>query len=382
MSAHRGEIGIVGLGAVTAYGWSLSDLRTGLVNGRVPAALHHVDGIDVLLARVNRSEGNGEARTISHRAVFAAVEEALSDSTEHGAPPSSTWGVIHCTGIGDIEMIRDEYFRNAKPLPSLFPNMLATALPSLIAMERGFHGPNLVLNAACASGNVAVLMARSWLRDGLVDGVLITASEFLVIREMVTAMRKLNVMCESPDPLDGCRPFQEGSGGFFLGECAVAIAVAARRESDYVSVLGGGVTHDAHHLVAAERSGAQIERAVRLALADGGVDASAVGYVNAHGTGTKNNDTAELAAYGRVFPDGIGLYSSKPFLGHCMAASAAVELVVATVGYADGIVSAPPLVAPGSRMLLDGPSAHSGKPTVCSSIGLGGCNAALVIGAG
>ena len=380
MSNHPGDIGIVGLGAVTAFGWSLSELRTGLVSGVVPAAVHRVDGIDVLLARVPRAQNHGEGRTISHQAVFAAADEALRDSCGHGAQVSSSWGVIHCTGIGDIEVMRDEYFRDADPLPSLFPHMLTTAVPSLIAMSHGFHGPNLMLNAACASGNVAVLLARSWLRDGLVDGVLITASEFLVIREVVTAMRKLHVMCDAVNPLDGCRPFQEGSGGFFLGECAVAIAVAAKRESEYVRVLGGGVTHDAHHLVAAERSGAQIERAVRLALADSGIDASMVGYINAHGTGTKNNDTAELAAYERVFAGRAGLYSTKPLTGHCMAASAAVELVVASVGYADAIVSAPPLVAPGSSMLLDGPSAHSGRPTVCSSIGLGGCNAALVIG--
>ena len=120
----------------------------------------------------------------------------------------------------------------------------------------------------------------------------------------------------------------------------------------------------------------------RLALADAGVGAEPIDFFNAHGTGTAQCDRAERDLMARVFADRPAVYSMKPLVGHCQAASGAVELAAAALGYERGVVAAPPAVAPAHPRLLDGPSPAGPGLTAKLSMGMGGNNSMVILGPG
>ncbi|OKH74168.1 hypothetical protein EB73_05895, partial [Mycobacterium sp. SWH-M3] len=122
-----------------------------------------------------------------------------------------------------------------------------------------------------------------------------------------------------------------------------------------------------------------VDECVQLALADAGVPATDVRYVNAHGPGTRQCDTAEAGVVDELLGGRPEIYSVKPLTGHCQGAAAAVEVAAAALGYEYGIVPAPPTVAPGHARLLDGPTAMSDGVTLKTSLGMGGQNSAVVL---
>ncbi|WP_181720066.1 hypothetical protein [Nocardia gipuzkoensis] len=180
--------------------------------------------------------------------------------------------------------------------------------------------------------------------------------------------------------VDACRPFQEGSRGFSMGEASVAFVLTRRAERPYAAVLGGAMSNDAYHVVSVDPTHEQILDCVRRALADAGVAAVDVSYFNAHGTGTRQCDVAEHHLLERLFADRPHIYALKPLAGHCEGAAAAVEVAAAALGYDRGIVPAAPIVAPAHPRLLDGPAAFEGGITAKLSLGMGGNNSVVVLG--
>jgi 3-oxoacyl-[acyl-carrier-protein] synthase II len=184
------------------------------------------------------------------------------------------------------------------------------------------------------------------------------------------------------EPLDACRPFQEGSRGFILGEASVSFVLSAREGRPYAYTLGGAMSHDAHHVTSIEPSLTSILACMRDALDVAGVAASDVRYFNAHGPGTAQCNRAESAVLEQLFPPEVGVYSVKPLTGHCQGAASAIEVAVSALGYDRGLIPAPPIVASAHPQLLDGPTPMTGGITVKSSIGMGGHNSAVVLAAG
>ncbi|HEY8544018.1 MAG TPA: beta-ketoacyl synthase N-terminal-like domain-containing protein, partial [Acidimicrobiales bacterium] len=244
------------MGAVTGYGWGYPALRDGVATGRTAARAREIDGLDVLAAIVPPpgAELGDRLPELSRyeQAAVHAVDEAVDDARVRGWAPGPTVGVVFCTGIGDIRTVRDGYFRDgARPLPSTFPHLLHTAPGSVLAQRHGWTGPNVVLNAACSSGNAALQLAAGWLAAGVASDVVVAGAEFCVIAEIVAGFRRMRVLAGPGAPLSECRPFQEGSRRFFLGEAAVALVLSRRGlDAPRATYLGGASTHDAHHLVA------------------------------------------------------------------------------------------------------------------------------------
>ena len=190
---------------------------------------------------------------------------------------------------------------------------------------------------------------------------------------------RLGVAITDSDPLDACRPFQEGSRGFCFGEASVATVLTGRRDgSEYASVLGGAMSHDGYHVTSVDPEITQVRRCVEESLAAARVSRGEVRYLNAHGPGTKQCDHAEglIAA---TFPH-AEVWSVKPLAGHCQAAAGSVELAAALLAYDRGEIPASPQVSPSAVSLLDGRTAIDlAGVTVKTSLGMGGHNAALVI---
>ena len=370
---------IAGLGAVTGYGWGVDALEAGIGAQKPAVAPAHVDGLDVVAAVVpDRGAEPGDPDERYEQAVLAAVDEAVDEAQANGWRPGGAVGVVVGTGIADIRTVRENYFRDRNPLPSAFPRLLHTSIGSIVAQRHGWTGANLVANAACSSGNLALTMARQWLVAGLVTDVVVIGVEFCLVSEIVTGFRRMRVLPGANRPATDCRPFQEGSRGFFLGEAAVAAVVTARADAGRATVLGGASTHDAHHLVAAEPQGRELERCVTEALDAAGVTPDDVGLIKAHGSGTPLNDGIEAALADRRFPDTTRLCSYKPMVGHCMGAAGMAELAGLLSSYRTGVL--PPHVTddPAHPRLPDGGPPPDGL-ALCLSVGLGGTNSAVVL---
>lgn len=384
MPGHRSTI--VGVGAVTGYGWGSAALWDGLLSGRPAARCMPGYGAEPAepgwVALVPDGGRTGDGPTRFARALRAAVREAVEDATGRGWRPRRV-GLVHAAVLGEVDLWRDFYLVHGASLPIRDYLYLMPSTPvSLLMQEFGFRGPALQVSAMCASGNAGLLTAQAWLDDGVVDDVVVVATDLSSGPEHVRAFVKLGVAVTDAHPLDACRPFQEGSRGFTMGEAAASF-VLSRGDSGgepYVTAHGGAMTHDAYHVTSVDPALTGVRDCVRAALANAGVPGSAVAYLHAHGPGTAQCDRAEARLLAEFLGAGAGIYSVKPLVSHCQGAASAVEIVATALAYEHGVIPAPPAVAPAHPRLLSGPTAFSGGLTLKTSLGMGGHNSAVVLG--
>lgn len=205
-------------------------------------------------------------------------------------------------------------------------------------MERlGLEGPPLTVSNACASGAQALALAACALRLGLTDTMLAGGADALC-RLTLEGFHALLAL----DPA-GCRPFDRQRQGTSLGEGAAFLVLEtedrarARGATVLAELAGWGCTCDAHHPTAPHPEGAGAEAALRAALRAAGLEPGDVGYVNAHGTGTPDNDLVE----GRVLRRVLGapaVSSTKRTFGHTLGAAGAIEAVVCLLALTRGVL--------------------------------------------
>jgi 3-oxoacyl-[acyl-carrier-protein] synthase II len=382
MAAQR--MGICGIGAVSGYGWGREPLWDGLVSGK-PAArrapgLGETPDEPVWAAKVPDGGDPGDGRSRFARAMRAAAREAIEDAGTRGWNPGRRVGLLHAVVLGEVDLWREFYLSRDGRLPVHEYLALMPSTPmSTLMQEYGFHGPAMTVSAMCASGNAGLITAKSWLDAGIVDDVVFVATDLSLTPENIQHFVRLGVAITDAEPLQACRPFQEGSRGFIMGEASVSFVLSARGGRPYAYALGGAMSHDAHHVTSIDPAITQVVGCVRDALANTGVPASAVRHLNAHGPGTLQCDSAEAAVLEQLFAADTTIYSVKPLTGHCQGAASAVEVAVSALGYDRGLVPAPPIVAPGHPQLLDGPTPITGGLTLKSSLGMGGHNSAVVL---
>ena len=372
---------IVGVGAVSGYGWGTECLWNGLLSGK-SAAQPVVFGEFAGLAAIVPDGGSEEdSVTLFGRALYGSGREALADATARGWRPGARVGLILCTSLGEVQGWRDLYFEHGGHVRRRhYLQLLPSTAPSMLMAEYGFHGPSMNVGAACASGALGVLLARQWLVGGFATDVVVSGTDLSVTAENAWGMGALGVLATEGPPEQACRPFQEGSQGFLAGEASVALVVTGRRDVEgYADVLGGGFTHDAFHPIAIKPDGLQVAAAWSEAIADAGVEPGYITYVNAHGSGTLLNDTVEAGVADALFPASTRMYSTKMLTGHGLGAGGALETVITALTYERDEIPAPALVATANPRVLDGVTPRAPGATLKSSIGMGGYNAALVI---
>jgi 3-oxoacyl-(acyl-carrier-protein) synthase len=207
-------------------------------------------------------------------------------------------------------------------------SMLPAAHGETLAHRLGLRGPRHTVVTACSSGAVALAEAAELIADGVVDCA-VAGGVDAVTRLCFMGFNALKLL--DPEP---CRPFDRDRRGMSIGEGAAFIVLEAaeharaRGARAYAELAGHGMTTDAHHVTAPQPEGEGMVRAMRAALAAGGVAPAAVGYVNAHGTATPQNDRIEARAIRQVFNSGrVLVSSSKSMIGHTMAAAGSLEAV-------------------------------------------------------
>lgn len=197
--------------------------------------------------------------------------------------------------------------------------------PQFLADELGLTGPVMAVSTACASSASAIARARDFLKAGLCDAVV--AGGVDIVSDTV-ALGFSSLEAVSPDR---CLPFSRNRRGITLGEGAAIFLLARENFLDGpgagIQLIGAGEASDAHHLTAPDPMAGGAQAAMEAALADAGLAASAIDYLNLHGTGTELNDAMESLAVAKVFGEaGVPASSTKAFVGHTLGAAGAIEL--------------------------------------------------------
>ena len=273
----------------------------------------------------------------------------------------------------------------------LIPMMGVNMVAGYLAIDSRAHGPNLVTTTACASATTAIGTARDLLRAGRCDIVLAGGAEAGLSRPIVAGFTRMGALSSRvDDPAAASRPFERDRDGFVAAEGAGVLVLErleharARGARIRARVSGYGASADAHHATAPDPTGAGVETAIRVALADAGLTASDVDHVNAHGTSTPLNDAVEARVLCRLFADRPAVTSIKGVTGHSLGASGAIEAASAALSISDSVV--PPtanLDTPDPELDIDvvrgAPRAMPVAAAISNSFGFGGQNAVLVL---
>ena len=345
--------------------------------------------------------GPKEARRLDRVTLlgFAAAADALADAGDPAADPARC-GVVIGTGVGGLSTLETQVgVLNAKGSsrvsPFLVPMMMVNATAATVAMRFGWTGPNLCLATACAASAHAIGEAVRMVRDGSADIVLAGGAEAALTPTAISAFARMTALStRSGDPARASRPFDADRDGFVMGEGAAALVIerwdraVARGAHIHAELVGYGRNADAYHITAPSPGGEGAAACMRAALDDAGLDAGAIGHVNAHGTSTPLNDAAEAEAIRKVFGEASPPVTSiKGVTGHLIGAAGAAEAVASILALRHGAV--PPTAnhetlgdGLGIDVVHGSPRPLEPKPVISNSFGFGGHNATLVIAPG
>lgn len=395
---------ITGLGAITSAGPDLASLRAGLRGERTflgPIRLLDVRDLKVQIGgevdRIPESErmpraSRGRASR-SDRLALVAAEEAVRES---GLRPedvpssriavaigSSTGGMFESESLFEATLRR----RTAGPLRSQLLSASVASPTDVVANAFGATGRRISPSTACSSSAIALATGLAWIRSGAADVVIAGGSDGLT---RMTFSGFLALQAMSPAP---CRPFDRDRQGMSLGEGAAMLVLeseehARRRGAALVAELSGaGYSCDASHLTAPHPAGCGASQALVDALADARLGPAELDYVNAHGTGTVQNDLAESQALRRVLGEAVPrvpVSSVKGLIGHLLGAAGAVETVVSALAIRDGWVPTnfnltDPDPACGLDLVLGAGRERPVAAVATNSYGFGGNNCTLVL---
>jgi len=323
--------------------------------------------------------------------VLTAADEAMAQAgLSRSEPLGPRAAAIIGTGIGGMYSIEEGLHKTmiegVRPDPLTVPRLIPSAAPSNVSLRYGTNGPCFAVASACSSANQAIGIGMHLIRSGLVDYAIVGGTENCITNSSMLAWEALRVL--TPDL---CRPFSKGRNGMVLGAGAGAFVLEAeevaraRGAVALAEICGYGCSTDAKDQVRPDAEGAAA--CMRNALADAGVAADEIDYVNAHGTGTTVNDATESAALGLVFGNRLGalpVSSTKPVHGHGLGAAGALELVVTINAILENV--APPTmnwVEPDLKCPVDAvPNEARPVPirvALSNSFAFGGINACLVV---
>lgn len=346
---------LTGAGTVNPLAADVAGTIAALLAGRTaigPITAADVEGADDLTIRIGapvrgfRPEDHFDVRHLSlldrfsQLAVVAARQAVAQSGLQFDPALAARTGVIVGSaggGLSTSDATARALYQTARTRvhPFTVPRLMMNAPASLIGMEFGLTGPAFAVSSACASSNHAIGLAFQLVRAGAQPVMLAGGTDAMLTYGGLKAWEGLRVL--SPD---GCRPFSADRNGLVMGEGAAIFVLEdrdhalARGAVPLAEIAGFAMGADASDIVLPDPQGA--ERAMRAALTDAGLTPPDIGYVNAHGTGTRANDRAESHALRAVFPGGVAVSSTKGAHGHLMGASGAVELLACLAALADG----------------------------------------------
>ncbi|UOZ06999.1 beta-ketoacyl synthase N-terminal-like domain-containing protein [Amycolatopsis sp. WQ 127309] len=372
------RMGIRGIGAVSGYGWGIDDLWKGVISGETAARVHSGLGYrfpdPCWLARIpdDGTPANGLSRYA--RAYVSAADEAIRDAYSRGWQPGRRVAVLTATTRADQELLRHltAHFDEAEIRRRAYVQLTWTTPAYEVMKKHDFHGPALVISAACTSGLHAMATAQRLITLGDATDVVVVGLDSGYNAETMRSFHELGPLHFDTHPADVCRPFQDGSRGFVIGEAAAAVVLSASVEDSYLSVSSTAFSSEAYHAVGIDPTHRMIKSTVDDALTDAEITATDVETYIAHATGTPGCARADEAVVAHLGTQ-VRAFGTKPLFGHCMAAANLLDTVLLARGHEEGFIPVPPpypgaVRHPQLATAPLGPAAH----TVQVGIGFGG----------
>jgi 3-oxoacyl-[acyl-carrier-protein] synthase-1/3-oxoacyl-[acyl-carrier-protein] synthase II len=259
--------------------------------------------------------------------------------------------------------------------------------PLSLTLKKYFNlkGPQMTVTTACASGTDAIGLGAQWISQDMCDVVLAGAADEL---NLIPYTGFIRLMIASPKP---CEPFAKDRGGINLGEGAGLLVLESpeflkkRGAKAMGYVLGYGTCCDAYHMTAPDPRGAALKKAIEDALEEAGLSALDLAFINAHGTGTPDNDAVEAKVFNALLPR-VPVMASKSHTGHALGAAGAVEAALTLLCLNEGLIaktarwSAADMALDLIPVLENTPVAAGKNAALSDSLAFGGCNSVVALG--
>lgn len=250
--------------------------------------------------------------------------------------------------MGDTYWLEQRYLHNHMPEDGHWEQWLPNSGCCHIANQFGLWGPRLSHSTACASGLIDILCAVRAIQDGQCDLALAGSAE--AIHPLFAAgFRSMRVLADDEVPERACRPFDSTRSGFVMGEGAAMFVLerldhaVARGAKIYAEVVAGRMLADAHHVTGLDMESTSLSYLISDTIRRAHLTPHDIEYINAHGTGTQQNDLLEIRGIRRALgrhADSVCVSATKSMLGHLVNAAGSVELAITTLAMRDGFAPA------------------------------------------
>jgi 3-oxoacyl-[acyl-carrier-protein] synthase II len=323
---------------------------------------------------------------------LAAAKEAIEQSGSLPYDPTRI-GTIFGTGIGGLRTLEEQVVVRVEKgerrvSPFLVPMMMSNASGAAISMRYGFQGPAETICTACAAATHALGYAARLIAWGRCDAVVSGGAESAATVTAVAGFANMTALSTTKvsKPFDATRDgfvFGEGSAVFVLERLDLAVARGAKI---YGEILGAGSNADAHHITAPSPGGVGAIACMKLALDDAGLTPDQIKQVNAHGTSTPLNDSAEAQAVANVFgASKPPMTSIKGVTGHPLGAAGALEAAAVLLSFEHKLI--PPtanttVVDPEMKdvdIVIGSARPWEPGPTISNNFGFGGHNGSIIL---
>jgi 3-oxoacyl-[acyl-carrier-protein] synthase II len=402
-------VAVTGIGAVTPIGSGADGLWAGVLTNR--SAVQAIDRFDAspfpsrIAAQINDFVPGDHldakrARRLDRfsqlsvaTARMAIVQSCLSDA-DRSDGRTGVWIGSALGGVAFGEEQHAAYVLGGvrAVAPTLATAVFGGAGASNVAIDLGSRGPAVGNANSCASGAVAIGQAFGAIRSGIVDVAIAGGAEAPLAPLTHGAFAMIRVLSQrNDDPATASRPFDRDRDGFVMAEGAAMLVLEAwesaeRRGATILGeVAGFGASTDAYHLTAPLPSGEAAAAAITTALADAGIAAGEIGYVNAHASSTQLNELAEAKALHLALGEhatGVPVSGTKGLYGHALGASGAIEAAITVMalrnGRLPGTCNLANLDERCQLNVLREATPASPAAALSTSFGFGGMNAALV----
>ena len=401
---------VTGLGAVTPLGLDVKTSWEGICAGRSGAAAITQFDASAFTTRFSASvkefsvDGYLETRDARRMDPFiqygmvAGIQAFRDSGIEITEQNAHRVGCAIGSGIGGIGSIEEtallvEQKGPKRISPFFVPGAIINMIAGNLSIMYNLQGPNLAVVTACTTGTHNIGLGARMVAAGDVDAMLVGGAEMATTPVGIggfAAARALST--RNDDPERASRPWDSDRDGFVLGDGAGMLMLESldsareRGAHIYCELTGFGMSGDAYHMTSPPEDGRGAAAAMRQALADAGLNASDLGYVNAHGTSTEAGDLAESVAIRSVFgphADELAVSSTKSMIGHLLGAAGSVEAILTIMALRENV--APPTInldnpSPGCDLnyvphqAQERPIQHA----LSNSFGFGGTNGSLI----
>ncbi|MCF0056432.1 beta-ketoacyl synthase [Dyadobacter sp. CY356] len=388
------SVRITGIGIVSAIGLNVAENLFSLKNSKSGIGrIQYLDqNGDYLVGEVKSSNQELVSRVgvksqpISRTSLLglAAAREAWGEN-KHSSGLRT--GIISATSVGGMDQTEHfyrDFLDHNNPDFQVLKCHDSGNTTERIAAELGISGYINTLSTACSSGANAIMLGARLIEQGRLDRVLVGGTDALT-QFTLNGFRSLMIYDDQ-----WCRPFDESRSGLNLGEGAAFLLMENDKSVDFSGnktlccLTGWANAADAYHQTASSPDGKGATMAIQNAIQVSGLSALDISYINAHGTGTKNNDLSESVALLNIFGDNCPDFSStKPFTGHTLAAAGAIEAVFSVLAIQNGIIFpnlnySEAITETGLVPITEFQSDQPVTSVLSNSFGFGGNNSSLV----